>query len=236
MSAMEVSRELRWHKSTASRLLAAMQETGLLQRGEDRTYRLGVYLARIGVLAQSSASLGVAQPILDRLARDTGETANLAVMSGGEVVDVALAPSPQPIKHVGWIGRQMPIHATAGGKALIAFAPPDEFRRILDRRLTRYTSHTITAPAELRQQIRSIRARRTSIAWGEFEKDLVAVAAPVFDHSGRVIAAVTVSGPMFRVSESRILDIEQKVRDAASALSRMLGYSDPAADGPADPH
>ncbi|MDE3075890.1 MAG: IclR family transcriptional regulator [Chloroflexota bacterium] len=232
MSAAQVSRLLNWPKSTSARLLAGMQRSGFLDRdGLTGQYRVGIRLAALGALALHGTSLQrLAQPELEALVRQTDETANVAVLSGQEVVNVAMVLTPRPIKHMGWIGRRMPIHATAAGKALVAWLG-DGADSLLTPPLPAFTSRTVTDMGQFREELASVRAAGGSCARGEYEEDLLGVGAPIRDHLGEVIAAVTISAPVYRVPEERIAEIGPQVRAAAQRISAALGY---VVVGPAD--
>ncbi len=225
LSASEVARLLGWPKSSSGRLLAAMRVTGFLDR-DDLTgrYRVGLRLAALGALAVHGTSLQrTAQPELEALARLTGETANIAVLSGREVVNVGVVLSARPIKHMGWIGRRMPIHATAAGKALVAWMGP-ALDDLLANPLVACTPRTIRRREDLDQDLQAVRERGWSAAYGEYEDDLVGVGAPVRDHAGAVIASVTISAPLFRVAEERLPELGAQVRAMADRISTALGY------------
>ncbi len=224
MGATDVARLVGWPRSSVARLLAAMHRSGFLDRDElTGRFRIGLRLAAFGAIAADATSLQrLAQPELEELAKRSGETANISVLSGGEVVNVGLVLSPRPIKHMGWIGRRMPVHATAAGKALVAWRD-EELPRIVRPPLRRCTSRTITRLDDLRDELARVRARGWSSAYGELEDDLVGVGAPIRDHLGAVVACVTISAPLFRVERSRLPEIGAMVRAAADRVSTALG-------------
>lgn len=225
LTATEVSRLCGWPRSSAARLLSALEESGFLDR-DDLTgrYRIGLRLAALGSLAVYATSLQrVARPELELLARTTGETANISVLSGTEVVNVGLVLSPRPIKHMGWIGRRMPIHATAAGKALVAWRA-DDLSELIAGPLRSCTARTITSPARLSEELARVRERGWSDADREYEEDLVGIGAPVRDHAGGVIACVTISAPAFRMAPERMPEIGPQVRAAADRISTALGH------------
>lgn len=221
----DVVREVGWPRSSVARLLVAMHGSGFLDR-DDVTgrYRVGLRLAALGAVAVDATSLQrIARPELEELAQRSEETANISVLSGGEVVNVGLVLSPRPIKHMGWIGRRMPIHATAAGKALVAWHDGD-LSKVVRPPLRRCTARTITRMEELREELARTRARGWSSAYGELEDDLVGIGAPIRDHVGNVVACVTISAPLFRVERSRLPELGALVRRAADRISSALGY------------
>jgi IclR family transcriptional regulator, acetate operon repressor len=182
------------HKSTASRLAAVLERAGLLARS-GRRYRLGREVIRLGTLALRSFDFVASmQPTMDKLSQLTGETINLAVPDGADVLNVAEVPSTYILCSGGWIGRRTRPHAAANGKVLLAHGAipvPDE--------LERYTDHTITTREALAAELAAVRRNGYATAVAELEEGLVAVAAPVFDATGACIAALSISGPAYRM-------------------------------------
>ena len=191
----EMAASLGVHKSTASRLAGVLERAGLLTRS-GRRFRLGLEVVRLGTLAMRSLDFVAAmQPAMDKLSRQTGETVNLAVPDGGGVLNVAEVPSTYILSSSGgWIGRRTTPHAVANGKVLLAYgalAPP----RVLER----YTPQTITSLNALATELATIRRNGYATAVAELEEGLIAVAAPVFDPAGACVAALSISGPEYRM-------------------------------------
>ena len=191
----EIARALGVHKSTASRLAAALERAGFLARTGKR-YRLGVEVIRLGTLALRSFDLvATMQPAMEKLSQRTGETVNLAVPDGADVLNVAEVSSTYILScSGGWIGRRTTPHAVANGKVLLAYGA-------LPRpgALERYTPRTITTFAALDAELAAVRRDGYATAVAELEEGLVAVAAPVFDPAGKCVAALSISGPEFRM-------------------------------------
>jgi len=213
-------------KSTVSRWLIAMEDAGFLEReGEVGKYRLSMRLAALGEVARQSTSLQrLARPVLARLAQETGETVNLVGLSGSAAINLEVVESPRPVKHVGWLGRRLPLHATAAGKALLAWRPGEEIDQVIRSGLEAFTPDTITNPLELREALNEVRRRGYADAVGELEVDLVGLAAPVRDPSGGVVASLTVSAPLSRLPREAIPGAVRPVMRAADALSEKLGH------------
>jgi IclR family transcriptional regulator, acetate operon repressor len=212
-------------KSTASRWLAALEDAGFLDAAVHQgRYRLGMRLIGLGQLARSATSLQeLARPRLAELAAATGETANLVVLADGVAVNVELVESPRQVKHVGWLGRRLPLHATAAGKALIAWLDPAELAALLEPPLAALTARTMTDPAALAAELARVRERGYAEAWGELEEDLLGLAAPVLDETGRVVGALTISAPLARVPRDAAPRLAEQVRAAAASLTAALG-------------
>jgi DNA-binding IclR family transcriptional regulator len=191
----EIARTLGVHKSTASRLAAALERTGFLARAGQR-YRLGVEIIRLGSLALRSFDLvATMQPAMEKLSQRTGETVNLAVPDGEDVLNVAEVPSTYILScSGGWIGRRTRPHAVANGKVLLAYGALPR-----PRVLQRYTARTITTADALAGELAAVRRDGYAKAVAELEDGLVAVAAPVFGPAGRCVAALSISGPEFRM-------------------------------------
>jgi DNA-binding IclR family transcriptional regulator len=191
----DLARALDVHKSTASRLAAALERAGFLTRAGQR-YRLGVEIIRLGSLALRSFDLvATMQPAMEKLSQRTGETVNLAVADGADVLNVAEVPSTYILSSSGgWIGRRTRPHAVANGKVLLAYGvlrPPEV--------LECYTPRTVTSLDALAAELAAVRRNGYATAVAELEEGLVAVAAPVFGPAGACIAALSITGPEYRM-------------------------------------
>jgi DNA-binding IclR family transcriptional regulator len=221
----ELSRQLSLHKSTTSRLLASLQREGLVEENPvTRKYRLGMGLATLGGLVLQRLDVTqVARPLMEALADTTRETVTLVVKDRDEAVNIAQVPSPQTVKHIEWVGRRSPLHCTAAGKVLLAHACPSEQQSIVSRGLRPYTPNTTTDPSALSQELVQAKEQGYAIGREDFEIGLNEIAAPICDHTGEVMAAISISGPAFRVSPERFVSLIQHVQQAASTLSERLG-------------
>jgi DNA-binding IclR family transcriptional regulator len=223
----ELSRKARLHKSTASRLLATLEREGLIERvpGTEK-YRLGFMLVRLAGQVTHFGDVRVAaRPVLVELAEASRETVHLAVLDGDEVINVEQVAGPHIIGAASWVGRRTPPHCVANGKALLAFQPASAIERALAAPLPRFTERTIVEPDRLRAELEEVRRRGYATANGEIEDGLNAVAAPVRDASGQVVAAVSVSGPSYRLKARRVVGLAALAVDAAAKVSERLGYS-----------
>ena len=222
----ELSRKTQLHKSTASRLLATLEREGLLERvpGTEK-YRLGLMLVRLaGQVTHFDDLRSAARATLVGLAEASRETVILAVLDGDEVMNVEQISGPHLMRDSNWVGRRTPLHCVANGKALLAFLPPTAAERVLSRPLPRFAERTITDPQRLRADLADVRARGYAQAIGEVEEGLHGVAAPVRDGSGAVVAAVSVSGPSYRLAPERMAELGQLVIDAGERISHRLGF------------
>jgi DNA-binding IclR family transcriptional regulator len=222
----ELARRLRLHKSTVSRLLSTLEAGGFVQQDpRNGRYRLGLQLAALAGLALTQYELrDVARPLLQELAVHSGETTTISVLDGEWAVNIDQVLAPNPVKHLGWIGRRLPLHCTAAGRPLLAFQAPAVVERVLSKPLVRYTPRTITNPMLLRRELERIRQLGYAIAQEEYEAELSAVGAVVRDHRGEAAASITVSGPSYRLTTQRLQALGDVVRLTADRISAQLGH------------
>lgn len=222
----ELAQRLDLHKSTVSRILATLQKGGLVgQNPESGKYRLGLGLISLAGVALGRLDVrGVAQPYLNNLVAFTQETVNITVIEGHECVNIERARSPQPIRYEGWIGRRTPLHCTAAGKVLLAHLPTEERSVRLALPLLAYTSKTLTDGEILEDNLSQIRRQGYAIVHEEFEDGFSGIAAPIFNHEGQVVAAVTVSGPTYRMGPGTVEDFIDPLQETSHTISAEMGY------------
>ena len=224
----EMARRLDISKSTAHRLMATLAEERLLEQDPHTgSYRLGLAMHDIGASVAAHTDLHHAcVPVIDQLAGSTRETIQVAVLDGREVVYVERRDSPQALRIFGRIGHRNDAYCTSTGKLLLAFLPPEQLERVLDGWvLTARTEHTITSIPRLRQELEIVRARGWAENLNEVEIGVASVAAPIRNGYGDVIAALSVAGPLQRLTP----DLKRFARptiEAGLAISRRLGYRD----------
>jgi len=220
-----LSERLGLHKSTVSRLLSTLQQEGFVEQdAETGKYRLGLGLVSLAGFALEHIDLRrLAQPHLNTLAELTQETINVTILDGNECVNIERVASPRLIRYVGSVGRRTPLHCTSTGKVLLAHMTPQERQVILPKTLTRYTEKTIVDHQVLEEALAQVRAQGYAVAREEFQEDLTAIAAPICNHLGRVIATVSVSGPTYRMESNKIEVFVNPLREAARKISTQLG-------------
>jgi DNA-binding IclR family transcriptional regulator len=225
----EVARELGVHKSTASRLLAALSARELVAQDAARgRFRLGVGLVRLaGAAGRRLDVVQESRPVCRALAREVGETVNLAILSGRDALYLDQVAGPAALSPHNWAGLRIPVHATSDGKVLLAYRPDADRAGGLTPPLHRFTEHTITTTEAFGQVLDQVRERGYATAVDELEDGLTAVAAPVRDAEGTVIASVSASGPSFRIPAGRIPELAAAVSAAAAEVSRRLGWPGP---------
>ncbi len=226
LSLSQIAERVRLPKSSAHRLLATLIGHGFVERDQGtRRYRLGIRLFEIGSTAIHERGLhSAAHPVLEQLSFTTGETCHLAVLSGPEAVYVSKVDGPSSIIMSSRVGGRAPCHCTSIGKVLAAWGGDELWRSVLAGDLKRYTRNTITTPKGLEAELAEVRARGYALDLEEFEEGLRCIAAPVRDHSGRVVAAVGIAGPRRRIDQSQLRKLVEPVMSAADELARNLGY------------
>ena len=225
----EISNALGVHKSTVGRLLSTLESRGLVEQSANRgRYRLGFGVVQLaaGVTKKYDLSV-VSRPICQHLAETVGETVNVAVNEGHSVVSVEQVIGAATVTTVNWVGQRTPMHATSAGKVFLANLTPQELKSVLAKGLQRYTDHTIVDTSVLLNQLESVRELGYAQALEEHEVGLAAVAAPIRSLEGNVIAALTVSGPTFRINADSIPSVVPHLLSAAADISERNGYPKP---------
>jgi DNA-binding IclR family transcriptional regulator len=221
----EIAAALEVHKSTAFRLVATLEQHGLVEQVEGRgKYRLGVGLLRLA--GATSARLDVVQearPLCKQLAAATGETVNLATLSGHSALYLDQVAGPSALQPHNWVGQHIPLHATSNGKVLLAWLAQAELGELLGR-LPAFTGSTITTKAQLKRALDTVREQGYAVAVDELEVGLTAIAAPVRNAHGDVICSMSLSGPTFRLPPERVDEVTPLLVDAADELSHRLGW------------
>jgi DNA-binding IclR family transcriptional regulator len=205
-------------RSTTSRLLQALERNRLVQRDRSGGFRAGSVFATFAVRHDRLGDLAdLAQPTLDRLGELTGETINLAVPDGTEIVQVSQVDGRHVLGAMNWLDVDVPPHCSAVGKLFYAFGSMPLPAGPLPRR----TPETVTLP-ELRAELPQVRELGWASAYEELEPGLVAVAAPVRDSHGTVVAGISVSGPVQRVGREDVPRIADALVSACDRLSRQV--------------
>ncbi|MEV6302878.1 IclR family transcriptional regulator [Actinoplanes sp. NPDC051861] len=222
----EIGKELGVHKSTAFRLLAALESRGFVEQAQDRgTYRLGLGVVRLaGAVAAQLDLSRQGHDACDRLAADMGETVNIAILDSNRAVNITQSRGAASISSHNWVGRQTPLHATSSGKVLLAFAPAAVRAAVLAEPLDRFTGATLTGEAELNAELDVIRESGWAFTAEEYEVGLNAVAAPIRGADGAVVAALSVSGPAYRLDREAFPEIAKRVIAAAGEVSARMGF------------
>ena len=223
----EIADQLSVHKSTASRLIAALEARGFVEQVSGRgKYRLGFAVARLARASSAQLDLvKVSQDICDAISADVGETANLAVLDGDRIINIVEAIGPAEITLRTWVGQTCPAYATSSGKVLLSGLDPADVGSRLGAALGSFTDRTVSGAAELQHELAAVRDRGWAGVCEELEVGLNAVAAPVRDADSQVVAALSVSGPSYRLGVERFDEMAKLVVAAADTISRRLGWT-----------
>jgi DNA-binding IclR family transcriptional regulator len=221
--------ELDIHKSTIFRLLSTLESRGLVDQNSSRgRYQLGYGIVQLAAGATRKLDLSVvSRRICEELAEEVGESVEIAVLDNGSVLTVDQVIGAAAMTTIHWVGRRSPLHATSAGKVFLASMPADERRACLPGNLERFTENTITSRARLEEQLDAVREQGYGFTVEELEVGLAALAAPIRDLDGHVVAAISVSGPNFRLNPDTIPDVAELVTGAALEISQRLGQPKP---------
>lgn len=226
-SLREIAQASKLPPSTVHRLLASLQRRGfVVQNQVTSNYTLGENLILLGRKAEKQRDVrNLARPFLEKLAHATSETVNLTTLMGNSVVQLDHVDSPNILK-VNWdSGQQFPVYASASGKVFLAHLHKEEREQILKSlRFERFTRRTVVDAKKTRAELELVRRRGYAIDDAEREEGVRCISAPIFNSIGRVVAAVSVSGPSLRLSLAKLEALADSVRGTASLISTALGY------------
>jgi DNA-binding IclR family transcriptional regulator len=218
-----LSAETGLHPSTAFRILSSLSDIGFVQRDAAGRYSLGIKLRQLGCRVRASADIRTeAKPIMEWLRDKVGETVNLTVREGAEVVYIERATTTRMMRVEQVIGSRAPLHVTAVGKLMLGEGDDDEITEYAERAgLPEYTRHTLTELASLKREIEQSRARGYALDNEEAELGVGCIGVLVRDISGNAVAGLSISAPIERRKEEWI----QLVQEAGRRLSERLGYT-----------
>jgi DNA-binding IclR family transcriptional regulator len=222
----EIGRHLGIHKSTASRIAQNLVLSGYLVPATNAPgFRLSGKFARLGAIAAVDATITtVSAEHVKALVDDVGETCHVAVLEGRETVTVVLVDGTYAVRMHSCVGKRNDAHTTAAGKVLLAGLEGSTLDMLYpDRALKQVTQQTIGSKAELKEQLAIVRRHGYAYDDEELEPGLRCVAAPIADHSGRVVAALTIACAASRLGESRVDHYVDKVKECALRISLSLG-------------
>ncbi len=224
----ELAEEMNIHKSTAFRLLSALEGRGMVQQSINRgKYQIGVGVLRLASsMSRRMSIVQQARPTLERLADELAETVNLAVRRSKYAVNIDQAMGPSPLATHDWIGNLTPLHATASGKVLVACLSPDERDLVLGPGpLPRHTTATIVDRDRLDAELEQVSTTGLATTHGELEVGLNAVAVAVRDYRDEVVGSVSVSGPALRFEPNQSAEIGAALLAAGAEISARLGHA-----------
>ena len=222
----ELARHLGLDRSTTYRILLSLEKAGFVEKDEAGTFSLGLAAFEIGnAYLMQTDLIQVSKPIMADLASKVQETVHLAVLSDIEIVYVDKVDSPRTLGVISKLGQRGPLHCTSLGKTLLAFQPEDEQARIIQRiRMNPFTSRTITTKPRLIEELRIIKKQGYALDRREIEEDVECIGAPILNHIGNVIAALSISGPQRKIGTPREKEFIRDVVEAAATISAKMGY------------
>lgn len=227
LSLEEITKSVKLAKTTVHRLLYSLAKIGYVERYEDSgQYALTGRFFDIGRDALPHRHLTtLARPLMKTLVSRFGVSVHLGVIEHGQVVYIAVEESQNPFRCAGVVGQCCYCHSTSIGKSMLAYLPAEEADRIVAQHgLPKMTARTITTRAALDEEMRLVREAGSAIDHGENIEGVICVGAPIFDHAGRVLAAVSASGPSFQM-EPQLDVLQREVRRICNRLSMLAGHT-----------
>ena len=226
MATGELSEELGFTKPTVSRLLQTLSKHDFVRRNPPgKKYVLGKSAFDIGRSAQGHVGYqlaSIAGPYIDALRDSVGESAVLEIMAGNNAMLVYRANGPHVVGIFAKVGTMIPAHVSPGARAILAFSPPDTVDRILKAKLNRNTPKTITDPEVLKKSFKEIRRKGFALAFGEYNIDVNAMGAPVFNHEKKPVAAVVITMPVYRTKHHEQSKLVSQLKGTADRISHQL--------------
>jgi DNA-binding IclR family transcriptional regulator len=231
ISVRDLSLKVNLPKGTTHRLLSSLQFFGYVrQDSKTRDYSLGFKLVELGNLLLGQIDLRKeAEPFLKELADRTRETVHIVVLDRIEIVYIDKVEgdhNPSGLRMASRIGLRNPAHSSAVGKVLISHLPDEELNQLFrGKGLPKRTDNTITDSAQLKEHLKMVRSQGYAVDDEENEKGVRCVGAPIYNEAGNAVAAISISGPAFRVTKKLVQDsLKKEVMETASKISQRLGY------------
>ena len=229
MNMTELSEKLGFYPSTIHRILDTLKHRGYVEQDpHTQKYQLGLKALELGMAKLHQMDMvREATPYLKELVNQCNETVHLGVLEAGEVLYSAKEESSQTIRMISYVGKRAPLHCTGLGKVLLAYLPEKERKRILFRKvLPRLTENTITDKRELEKELNKVREQGFALDREENEKDIRCVAAPIRNYQGEVIAALSISSPIFRLDKNVQNNLKEALLEISKKISKRLGYNE----------
>jgi len=227
MSMSEISEKLNFYPSTVHRILDTLKYGGYVEQNpNNQKYQLGLKLIELGMAKINQIDLvKEAGPFLKELAKNCNETVHLAILEDINVLYLAKEESSQTIRMISYVGKRAPLHCTGLGKVLLANLPLQDRDKIIDRiELSRLTKNTITDKVKLCEELDMIKEKGFALDEEENENDVRCIAAPIRDYKGKVIAAISVSSPVYRLNKIKQDYIKEALINASQDISSCIGF------------
>lgn len=229
LTVSEISKRLKYTKSKTYRLVRTLVRHGFLRQDNGTSrYALGLNVLCLGLLARQQFSLvAIARSFMKELSLLTKETTLITAVNGAKGIVLERVESEEPIRcSVFQAGATIPLHCGASSKILMAYLPEEEWDQIIAKEgLKRFSPNTITNKNKLKAHLREIRRRGYALSDQEADRDVRAVAAPIFNGVGEIMAGLSVAGPVYRLSKRKLNELSKLVLDYSQKISAQLGYS-----------
>lgn len=223
----EIANQMDINKSSVYRILSTLVQYGYVEQdNETGRYKLGYKFLEVSSRLLESMDLREeAKPYLRELESETNEVIHLVVYDQGEVVYIEKLDGNETLRMHSKVGKRAPMHCTSVGKAILAHLPPAVVADILERKgLPVHTDHTITDREQFLQELVDVRRNGFALDLEENEYGITCIAVPIFDHLGKVVAAVSISGPTMRMTKERLQLLNPRVISIGKQISARLGY------------
>ncbi|PKO00095.1 MAG: hypothetical protein CVU42_04965 [Chloroflexi bacterium HGW-Chloroflexi-4] len=223
----EISEAIGLHKATTHRILTTMLNMGFIERTADgQKYRLGIQMIDLGFKVLRRMDLRrESVPFMKKFIDEWDEAIDLSVFQDKQVLYVEVLQSHQTLTIAAAVGQRLPVHCTSTGKLFLAYASEKDLQAILRTPLQAYTKNTVVSPEKLLEELAHIREKGYAFDHEEYEEGIRAVAAPIRNYTGVVIAAISVPAPVRRMSDERMAQISKTLCEYADTISRRLGWN-----------
>lgn len=224
----QIAEQVGIHKSTVHRLLATLEKKRFLDRDQNTgNYRPGIRLLQVASLSLEHNDLRrIAAPFLRLLGDQSLETVDLAIVDDTEVIYLDVIESPQRVKLAAAIGMRLPSFCTASGKAILAHLPDERITRILAGGMPQYTERTLVTPEALFENLRLVREQGVAFSEQEYEEGINAIGAPILDRNNLPLASVAVTGPAFRLTRARMMEICPLILSTANRIADEINIQE----------
>lgn len=227
-SIKEISEKTNLHKSTVHRLLKTLKYRGYIKKDSyNSTYKVGMKLFEIGSRMLNNLDLRkTTKPFLRELKEETNETIHLGVLDNDEIIYIDKIESEETIRMDSKIGVRVPAQSTALGKVILAYSSDERLNNILEEKgLPKHTEKTIVNRKEYLSEIKDIKEKGYGIDNEEHERGIRCIAGPIFDHTGEILAAFSISGPSNRMTTENVEKLKPVILKYSKLISKAFGYN-----------
>jgi len=226
LSITELSKRLNLHKSTIHRIVVTLEDEGLITKDQvSQKYRLGIKLFELGYIVKKNIEIrNYALPIMRELAQKTKESIDLNIILDRKRVSIEKIESLHDVRQVIQLGKSLPLYCGGSGKALLAFLADEEIDKIIQKeRFIPFGPNTITEPIKLKERLKKIRRKGYAVSFEERVLGSASIGVPILDYTGRVVASLSISGPITRFTKQKITAFVSLAKQAAREISVLLG-------------